>query len=518
MRSLRGHMQYPTPPKRLGRSEIWPLAALATIAIALAAGFLPVLWLGLKQPFTLFDPHTLHILTFTLQQALLSTLLSLALGIPAAVAIARRRFPGRNILISLLALPMALPQIVVVLGLIGLFGAQGWFANTIPLYGLSGILLAHVFFNATLVARLTFAALQSIPAEQFRIAAQLGLSDWRHFRTVDLPVLRQSLPGTALLVFLLCAASFTVVLTLGGPQATTLEAAVYLALRSDFDPARATALAMMQLGLCAILAAGVMCFTVNIQQQAALRLNLKRYDGQSPHAKAFDTVSLATLAILLVLPLATLVSKGLAGIAVGETFAKAMTTSFVFSTLAASTTCFAAYVLTHAAVRSTRFARAGQLASIAGLALPPAVIATGWFMLAVATTGLSAIAAVLIIALNTLVALPYAYGTLAPHMRDTAHHDRLSASLNISGWNRARLDLRALKRPLTLAFAMSFVLSLGDLAAVLFFGDGHYVTLPALIYQQMGSYRMQGATGTALVLAALSWPILFAAEKVWNDA
>ncbi len=492
--------------------------ALLVIAFSMICGLVPILWLGLKQPLTLFDSYTLRVLTFTLEQALLSTLLSLVLGVPTALALARRTFPGRNVLISLLALPMALPQIVVVLALIGLFGAQGWLANTIPLYGLSGILLAHVFFNAALLARLTFTALQSIPTEQFRLAAQLGLSDGQHFRHVDWPVLRHSVPGTSLLVFLLCAASFTIVLTLGGPQATTLEAAIYQALRSDFDPARAAALALMQLALCAILASGIIWFTVKPEQQVALRLNPKRFDGQSPFSTIFDAIALVAITLLLLLPLATLVVKGLPGITISASFANALATSFTFSTLAATTTCLMAYTLAHAAARSTRFAKAGQLASIAGLALPPAVIATGWFMLAIATTGLNSIAVVLIVALNTLVAMPYAYGTLAPHMRSIAQLDRLSASLNIAGWNRMRIDVRALRRPLTLAFAMSFVLSLSDLAAVLFFGDGHYVTLPALIYQQMGSYRMQGAIGTALVLAALSWLILFAAEKVWQDA
>ena len=64
------------------------------------------------------------------------------------------------------------------------------------------------------------------------------------FRLVEWPQLRAALPGVALLIFLLCAASFAVVLTLGGgPRATTLEVAIYQSLRADFDPQRAAALA-----------------------------------------------------------------------------------------------------------------------------------------------------------------------------------------------------------------------------------------------------------------------------------
>jgi thiamine transport system permease protein len=115
------------------------------------------------------------------------------------------------------------------------------------------------------------------------------------------------------------------------------------------------------------------------------------------------------------------------------------------------------------------------------------------------------------------MALPFAYNALVPSLRgQMKSHDRLCASLGITGWNRLRrIDLPAAKAPLSLALAMAALVSLGDLSAILFFGDGQYVTLPALIYQQMGSYRMEGAMGTALVLALLSFAVLWTAES-WN--
>ena len=70
------------------------------------------------------------------------------------------------------------------------------------------------------------------------------------FRLIEWPAMRASLPGIAGLVFMLCITSFTLVLTLGGgPAATTLEVAIYQALRFDFDPARAVALTLLQIGL-----------------------------------------------------------------------------------------------------------------------------------------------------------------------------------------------------------------------------------------------------------------------------
>ncbi len=241
-------------------------------------------------------------------------MLSLALGIPVARALARRNFLGRAMAVRLLSLPLALPAIVAVLGIVAIFGASGILGNLFNLYGLTGILLAHVFFNFPLVARLALSRLEAIPAESHRLAAQLGFSDsdvWRH---VDRPALISMLPGTALLVFLLCAASFTVVLTLGGgPQATTLEVAIYQALRFDFDPARATLLAIVQLLLCAVLFVLAQKFPAGSANWPGLRRGVTRFDGHSTSSRLFDGAALAAGFVILLPPVIAIAAAGIGG-------------------------------------------------------------------------------------------------------------------------------------------------------------------------------------------------------------
>jgi thiamine transport system permease protein len=335
---------------------------------------------------------------------------------------------------------------------------------------------------------------------------------------VDWPVLRRSLPGTLFLVFLLCASSFTIVLTLGGgPQATTLEVAIYQALRFDFDPARATLLALVQIALCGVLGLGVLHFAQRTEPQFRLRINRRRHDGHTPLSRMIDVGAMLLMVALLVPPLAALLVSGVSALHVQAGFIRALTTSLLFGLATSLLSGALAWMLASWAARSAGGARLSTLVSQAGLVLPPAVIATGWFILATRGPGLAAFALPLIIALNCLMALPFAYGALAPALRGTLEtHDRLCGSLGISGWNRLRfIDLPAMTSPLSLALAMAALVSLGDLSAILFFGDGRYVTLPALIYQQMGSYRMEGAMGTALVLALLSLAVLWAAES-WS--
>ena len=192
-------------------------------------------------------------------QALLSAALSCLLAVPAARALARRRFPGRAALVALLGAPFLLPAIVAVFGIVAIWGRAGLFsrglealgAPGLDIYGLRGVVLAHVFFNVALVARLVLQGWLAIPAEQFRLAAQLGFAPGDVFRRIEAPMLRDVLPGAFVLVFLLCMTSFAVALTLGGgPRATTVELAIYQALRFDFDLGRAAWLALIQFALC----------------------------------------------------------------------------------------------------------------------------------------------------------------------------------------------------------------------------------------------------------------------------
>ena len=87
-----------------------------------------------------------------------------------------------------------------------------------------------------MASRLLLQALENIPGEQRQLAAQLGMRGWHFFRFVEWPWLRRQIPPVAALIFMLCFASFATVLSLGGgPQATTIELAIYQALSYDYD-------------------------------------------------------------------------------------------------------------------------------------------------------------------------------------------------------------------------------------------------------------------------------------------
>ena len=225
--------------------------------LALALGSLAAV-LARSEGLGQITPADWAALRFTLLQALLSAILSTILAVPVARALARRRFAGRGLMIAALGAPFILPVIVAVMGLLSIFGRAGALNGAldamglpkVDIYGLQGILIAHLFLNLPLAVRMILNGWAAIPPERFRLAASLDLGPRDLWRLIEYPMLRATLPGVALAIFLVCLTSFTVVLMMGGgPAATTLELAIYQAFRMEFDLGHAASLAALQMAL-----------------------------------------------------------------------------------------------------------------------------------------------------------------------------------------------------------------------------------------------------------------------------
>lgn len=515
------------------------LACAGLLLAALAAGIGPVLILGMtgERGFSeslaalAHDPYLHRVILFTLGQAALSTLISLLAAVPVARALARRPvFPGRGLLVLMLGIPLLLPALVGVLALVALYGRKGWVAAAVaavggempPLYGLGGILLAHVFFNLPLAVRILLRPLEAVPGESWRLAAQLGFSPAQVFRWIDWPVLRRSLPSVAALIFLLCSGSFTIVLALGGgPRATTLEVALYEALRLDFDPSRAAVLALLQTLLCLIVGGILLRLTPpTVPLSLGPGRPAERPDGAYRRTRVADAFWLGGTILFLGLPLLGLIFGGLRGpilAVLGDPdLWTATLNSLRLTALAAPLAVLSALGLLLGArglpprVR-TLVAGLGTLP----LALPPIVIGTGWFILFRPLVLAPWVAIGLTITLAALMALPYALRALAPAVTEAAaRHDRLCAALGLSGWQRFRLvDFPVLRRALGAALALAAALSLGDFGAVALFGATDTAALPLLLFSRMGSYRFDEAAVIALFLLLTGFAVFWGIER-----
>ncbi|GGJ07771.1 sulfate ABC transporter permease [Halobellus salinus] len=230
------------------------LVAAATAAILLVVFYFPVATVfveavvvdGRVTAAPLVDVLTsefylVDILWFTAYQALLSTVASVVLGLPAAWILARFEFPGREALRSLTILPFVMPSIMVAIGFVATFGRNGTLNTVLRalglptvelLFTLPAIVIAHAFYNAPLVARVTTAAWESVDASAIETARSLGASPTRAFYDVVVPQLRPAVAIGATLTFVFTFASFPIVLALGGFQLATVEVFIYSRIQS----------------------------------------------------------------------------------------------------------------------------------------------------------------------------------------------------------------------------------------------------------------------------------------------
>ena len=199
--------------------------------------------------------HTMGVIGFTAYQAALSTILSVALGVPAAWILARFEFRGRRTLRSLTILPFVLPSIMVAVGFVATFGANGTLNRALGVFGVGpvdlmytveAIVIAHAFYNAPLVARVTVAAWESVDARALETARSLGAGPYRAFYDVVVPQLKPAVLMGAALTFVFTFASFPIVLALGGFELATIEVFIYRQL-SNLNYTEAAALAVLEL-------------------------------------------------------------------------------------------------------------------------------------------------------------------------------------------------------------------------------------------------------------------------------
>ena len=477
-------------------------------------------------------------LRFTLLQAALSALLSVGLAIPVARALARQSaFPGRSLVIGLLNMPLAMPALVAVLGILAVYGRTGWLAASLAVagfpagispYGLSGILLAHVFFNLPFATLLLLARLDAVPIETWRLAGLLGFTAASTFRFIEWPALRPVLPGVAAIVFLVCVTSFTIVLTLGGgPAATTLEVAIYQALRFDFDPPRAVLLALLQMLVCMVLIVALLWFGGNELPMPGFRAASARPVPPRSAGTFADGILIATCAVFIGLPVSAVMASGLSpemlGLLADAQVWRATVSSLAIAAIAALLAVAAAWSLVVAGRSAGPAGRWSRLTTDGGallLVVPPFVLGAGWFLLLNRFGVAFVLAPVLIVLVNALMALPFAARILSSaDAAQTREHHRLCINLGIGGWARFRLiDWPLLRRAFAFAGSLAAALSLGDLGIAALFGSQHLVTLPLLLQQRMGSYRSHDAAGLALLLALICLALFVAADRLTRPA
>jgi thiamine transport system permease protein len=466
------------------------------------------------------DPVDWAAIRFTLYQAFLSASASVLLAIPVSRALARRKFRGRSFYVAFLGAPFLLPAIAAVLGILAIWGRSGVISDglqvfglePINIFGLFGVVLAHVFFNLPLAVRLILQGWLSIPSEHFRLSAQLCFTDRDIRRKLEYPMLASVIPGAFLLIFLLCTTSFAVALALGGgPRATTIEVAIYQALRFDFDLPKAALLALVQFAICAFLAALALKYAKVQEMSLGLDRQPQRWDGTSNFARFGDTGWLMIAGLFLFAPLAALLVRGAPSLlALPTQVWPALLTSVVIALCSTALAIVMAVglsiTITRVSLRRKRASKWMEAIGFLTLAASPFVIGTGLFIIINPWVDPFALALPITAAINAAMALPFALRVILPALlRTEGYYGRLGDSLGMTRWTRFRLAIwPRLKRPVGFAAGLSAALSMGDLGVIALFAPPDIATLPLVMHRLMSDYQMDNARGAALLLIGAS--------------
>jgi putative spermidine/putrescine transport system permease protein len=177
--------------------------------------------------------------------ATLSATLAVVLAVPAALAIARHEFPGRQALNGLLMSPLIVPHLVLGVAMLRLFallevrGSALW------------LTLAHVVIVTPYALRLMVAALTGADRSIEQAALSLGASHWTAFRRVTLPLMLPGITGGWMLAFINSFDEVTMSIFITSPQTVTLPVRMYMLATESIDPMMAAVSALI-VGLTAV--------------------------------------------------------------------------------------------------------------------------------------------------------------------------------------------------------------------------------------------------------------------------
>ena len=535
---VRRHNSYDTPgwvalPASLLVATLFFIPLLATLKGAVTSGTLLS---------SLQDPYIRKTLSFTIWQAFLSTLASLAIGLPGAWIMATYKFPGKRLVRAVSTVPYVLPSILVVLGFVIFYGNNGILNRALMtlthtgepplpiLYSLKAIILAHAFYNFPLVMNLVSTAWSRQDPHPAQAALTLGASRWRVFRTITLPHLASMVASSAILVFLYCYNSFSIILVLGGgPAYTTLETEIYRYAKITLQPDKAAVMALISLVVALAFMVLYLCISRLFSQpdevSSAVRTNAKAPRGLA----AVAIYAFALLAILFVLgPIVSVIWRSFttkASLAGGNTFSLKWYRQLFGFTQANGTMGIAQDALVHSLAIALACALCSiptslslvvvmrkkcmatsllELFCMLPLAVSSVIIGLGYLFIA---TKLKAVGYPMVVLAHLVIAIPVCLRTLLPEARRfPQHYIDAAHTLGASSWKCFwTVELPLLRGSLITGVAFAFAMSLGELNATLTLAGRTIRTLPMVMYQLIESYNYQGACalGTILILASL---------------
>ena len=438
---------------------------------------------------------------FSLWQAAVSTLTTLAVALPATWALSRFTFRGSRIARGILTAPFVLPAVVVAAGVLAITDSRG----IIP------ILWAHVVFNVSVILRIVGPRWSMVNNRLEHAAAALGARPSRTFSSVVWPQISDAVNSAATLVFIYCFTSFGVIAILGGVSRRTLESEIFTQAVRLGNTSTATALAVLQ----AVIIGAVFFITRHISRSLSTSLHVSAPQPlhTKPNHRATPLIISATTIICVASPLVATIYRSL--VVNGHASFGAWRTVFSGSLPALSVSSQSVIITSMLFAVTAAFICVPLGLLVASSSAPRALFSLP-LVVSAATLGIGLIITFntspyawrserwLIPVIHAVIALPVVIRAIDPAVRAIpASLRNASATLGASPFvTWVRVDVPILKPALLRATGLSLAVSLGEFGATSFLSRSGSTTLPIAIAQLLG--RPGAATQQAgFALAAL---------------
>jgi molybdate transport system permease protein len=185
------------------------------------------------------SPEVRHAIFLSLSTATASSVIALALGVPTAYFLARNQFPGKAVIDALLDIPIFLSPIAVGALLLVAFSSDGgrWLQARVGevVFEVPGIMVAQATIVTALAVRLMKGTFESVPARYEKVGRSLGCTEWMAFRKITLPLSKNGLIASAILVWARAVGEFGATVMLAGAterKTATIPTAIYLGFAS----------------------------------------------------------------------------------------------------------------------------------------------------------------------------------------------------------------------------------------------------------------------------------------------
>lgn len=473
--------------------------------------------------------HIVRVAWFTFFQAACSTLMALLIGLPAAFFCGRRKFPGRKLLLSLSAVPVCVPTLIIALGYVTFLGLNGGLNQFLMfifgldeppvrfLYSFFGLVIAHGFYNFPLIMKTVSDAWIRLPQQQAESARLLGAKESRIFRTITIHQLVPSIASSSIIVFIYCFLSFILVLLFGGIGNTTLEVEIYKAVRATLDFKAAGVLSLFETSIL-VLVTAVYC----ILEQKTSRIKGINLSGEKGLVKIHKPVEWIGFAVTMILIISFFVAPMLGivfnAFTAAKTGNKIVLTSFARVISMRSfwpsvrttvyTACCTGVVCMFTGLVYSVFLRFIEEKSKTGITVLLKIIpmismsissvVVGFIITLIVHRGN---VACLIIA-QSLLTWPLAYRQIYPHLNkissQTMDCARLISKNKIDMLFRVIIPL--VKKSLLSAFGFCFAVSAGDTTLPLVLAIPKFDTLSLFTYRLAGAYRFNEACAAGMIL------------------